>query len=91
VVPLPGIAGVTAAPGSAAAAAQAAALAYKTCQEQAVAAPAADADSDGIANGTELLCFYPSSPRLFIHMCLPLLRRAVRDLQPGNVVAADLT
>jgi hypothetical protein len=52
VTPLPG--GVTAAPGSAAAAQQAAALAYKTCREQAAAALAADADSDGIANGTEL-------------------------------------
>lgn len=55
VTPLPGPAGAPpAAPGSAAAAQQAAALAYKTCQEQAAAAPAADADSDGIANGTEL-------------------------------------
>jgi hypothetical protein len=52
VVPLPGATGAP--PGSAAAAQQAAALAYKTCQEQAVAAPAADADADGIANGTEL-------------------------------------
>jgi IPT/TIG domain len=52
VSPLPGA--VTAAPGSAAAAAQAAALAYKTCQEQAAAAPAADADADGLANGVEL-------------------------------------
>lgn len=52
VVPIPGA--VTAPPGSEAAAQQAAALAYKTCQEQAVAAPAADADSDGVANGTEL-------------------------------------
>ncbi len=52
VSPLPGA--PTAPPGSAAAAAQAAALAYKTCQEQAAAAPAADADADGIANGTEL-------------------------------------
>ena len=55
VTPLPGPAGAPpAAPGSAAAAQQAAALAYKTCQEQAAAAPAADADTDGIANGTEL-------------------------------------
>jgi hypothetical protein len=53
VIPLPG-GGVTAPPGSAAAAQQAAALAYKTCQEQAAVAPAADADSDGLANGTEL-------------------------------------
>jgi hypothetical protein len=51
VSPLPG---ATAAPGSAAAAQQAAALAYKNCQEQAAAAPAADADADGLANGTEL-------------------------------------
>jgi hypothetical protein len=54
VSPLPGAAGA-AAPGSAAAAQQAAALAYKNCQEQAAAAPAADADSDGLANGTESL------------------------------------
>jgi hypothetical protein len=55
VIPLPGIAGAAPAPpGSAAAAQQAAALAYKTCQEQAAAAPAADADADGLANGTEL-------------------------------------
>jgi hypothetical protein len=53
VVPIPGA--VTAPPGSEAAAQQAAALAYKTCQEQAVAAPAADADSDGLANGAELM------------------------------------
>ncbi len=52
VTPLPGAS--TAAPGSEAAAAQAAALAYKTCQEQAAAAPAADADADGLANGAEL-------------------------------------
>jgi hypothetical protein len=52
VVPLPGAA-VPAPPGSEAAAQQAAALAYKTCQEQAAAAPAADADADGLANGAE--------------------------------------
>jgi IPT/TIG domain len=51
VIPLPG---AEAAPGTEAAAQQAAALAYKNCQEQAVAAPAADADADGLANGTEL-------------------------------------
>jgi hypothetical protein len=51
VSPLPG---ADAAPGTAAAAQQAAALAYKTCEEQAAAAPAADADSDGLANGSEL-------------------------------------
>ena len=33
---------------------QAIALAYKTCQEQAAAAPAGDADADGIANGSEI-------------------------------------
>jgi len=48
--PLPG---AEAAPGTEAAAQQAAALAYKTCREQAAAAPAADADADGLANGAE--------------------------------------
>ncbi len=51
VSPLPG---ADAAPGTAAAAQQAAALAYKNCEEQAAAAPAADADADGLANGSEL-------------------------------------
>jgi hypothetical protein len=47
-VPLP--AGV---PANATPEQQAIAIAYKTCQQQAAAAPAADADSDGLSNGTE--------------------------------------
>jgi hypothetical protein len=55
VVPLPGAAGPAgAAPGTPAAAQQAAALAYQTCQQLAALDPAGDADSDGLANGLEL-------------------------------------
>jgi hypothetical protein len=52
VTPLPGVAG--AAPGTPASAQQAAALAYQTCQQLAALDPAGDADSDGLANGSEL-------------------------------------
>ncbi len=51
VSPIPG---AEAAPGTPASAQQAAALAYKTCQEQAAAARGGDEDADGLTNGTEL-------------------------------------
>jgi hypothetical protein len=53
VAPLPG-APAGSDPSSPAAQQQAAALAYLTCQQAAAAAPAADGDADGIANGTEI-------------------------------------
>jgi len=52
VAPLPGAA--SADPTAPVTVQQAAALAYKTCQDLAALAPAVDADSDGLANGTEL-------------------------------------